>query len=72
MCSVRSILSGGALKPSDVETFWVHVTCAWFRPEVGFLNHEKMEPAIGILRIPSTSFLKVSLIWFDMFMICTY
>lgn len=50
---------GGALKPTDVETLWVHVTCAWFRPEVGFSNHEKMEPAVGILRIPSKSFLKV-------------
>lgn len=47
------------MKPSDVEPLWVHVTCAWFRPEVGFLNHEKMEPAVGLLRIPSTSFLKV-------------
>lgn len=51
---------GGALKPTDVEALWVHVTCAWFRPEVGFLNHEKMEPAIGVLRIPTTSFLKVN------------
>uniref|UniRef100_A0A2P2LUG2 Histone-lysine N-methyltransferase ATX3 n=1 Tax=Rhizophora mucronata TaxID=61149 RepID=A0A2P2LUG2_RHIMU len=54
LCPVK----GGALKPSDVEPLWVHVTCAWFRPEVGFLNHETMEPATGILRIPSTSFLK--------------
>lgn len=52
-------LLGGALKPTDVEGLWVHVTCAWFRPEVAFLNDEKMEPAVGILRIPSTSFLKV-------------
>ncbi|KAF2324880.1 hypothetical protein GH714_020964 [Hevea brasiliensis] len=51
-------LKGGALKPSDIEMLWVHVTCAWFRPEVGFLNHENMEPATGILRIPSTTFLK--------------
>jgi len=50
---------GGALKPSDIEKLWVHVICAWFQPEVGFLNHEKMEPATGILRIPSTSFIKV-------------
>ncbi|MBA0805221.1 hypothetical protein Gohar_004754 [Gossypium harknessii] len=49
---------GGALKPTDVESLWVHVTCAWFRPEVGFLDHEKMEPAVGVLRIPPTSFLK--------------
>ncbi|XP_062155071.1 histone-lysine N-methyltransferase ATX3 [Alnus glutinosa] len=54
LCPVQ----GGALKPTDVETLWVHVTCAWFRPEVGFSNHEKMEPAVGILRIPSKSFLK--------------
>lgn len=47
------------MKPTDVEALWVHVTCAWFRPEVSFLNHEKMEPATGILRIPSNSFLKV-------------
>uniref|UniRef100_A0A9I9DRR5 Histone-lysine N-methyltransferase ATX3 n=1 Tax=Cucumis melo TaxID=3656 RepID=A0A9I9DRR5_CUCME len=48
----------GALKPTDAEGLWVHVTCAWFRPEVVFLNHEKMEPAVGIYRIPSSSFLK--------------
>ncbi|OMP08615.1 Tudor/PWWP/MBT superfamily protein [Corchorus olitorius] len=54
LCPVK----GGALKPTDVESLWVHVTCAWFRPEVAFLNHETMEPAAGILRIPSTSFLK--------------
>lgn len=54
LCPVQ----GGALKPTDVGMLWVHVTCAWFRPEVGFLNHEKMEPAVGILRIPSNSFLK--------------
>ncbi|CAK7348720.1 unnamed protein product [Dovyalis caffra] len=51
---------GGALKPSDIETLWIHIICAWFRPEVGFLNHEKMEPATGILRIPSTSFMKLN------------
>ncbi|KAI3408355.1 uncharacterized protein J3R85_020312 [Psidium guajava] len=51
-------VEGGALKPTDIEPLWVHVTCAWFHPEVGFLNHEKMEPATGILRIPPTSFLK--------------
>ncbi|VVB06535.1 unnamed protein product [Arabis nemorensis] len=55
LCPVK----GGALKPSDVEGLWVHVTCAWFRPEVGFLNHENMEPAIGLFRIPVNSFLKV-------------
>lgn len=56
---LRFTFSGGALKPTDVDTLWVHVTCAWFRPEVEFLNHEKMEPAVGMLRIPSNSFVKV-------------
>ncbi|XP_061372884.1 histone-lysine N-methyltransferase ATX3-like, partial [Gastrolobium bilobum] len=54
LCPVK----GGALKPTDVEMLWVHVTCAWFRPEVLFQNHEAMEPATGILKIPSNSFLK--------------
>ncbi|KAK4847471.1 hypothetical protein QYF36_002284 [Acer negundo] len=54
LCPVK----GGALKPTDVETLWVHVTCGWFRPEVSFLNHETMEPAYGILKIPANSFLK--------------
>ncbi|GAY45711.1 hypothetical protein CUMW_091430 [Citrus unshiu] len=58
LCPVR----GGALKPTDVQTLWVHVTCAWFRPEIGFLNHEKMEPATGILRIPTNLFLKSCII----------
>lgn len=51
--------TGGALKPTDIETLWVHVTCAWFRPEVSFASDEKMEPALGILSIPSNSFVKV-------------
>ncbi|OWM79637.1 hypothetical protein CDL15_Pgr023049 [Punica granatum] len=55
LCPVK----GGALKPTDVETLWVHVTCAWFRPEVAFASDEKMEPAIGILSIPSSSFIKL-------------
>lgn len=53
-------LPGGALKPTDIDTLWVHVTCAWFRPEVSFASDEKMEPALGILSIPSNSFVKVS------------
>lgn len=57
---VTIYFSGGALKPTDVDTLWVHVTCAWFRPEVEFLNHEKMEPAVGMLRIPPNSFVKVT------------
>ncbi|KAL3517292.1 hypothetical protein ACH5RR_024194 [Cinchona calisaya] len=58
LCPVK----GGALKPTDIETLWIHVTCAWFRPEVAFLNVEKMEPAVGLLRIPSSSFLKACVI----------
>lgn len=53
------LFAGGALKPTDIDGLWVHVTCAWFRPEVAFLDHEKMEPAAGILRVPSNSFRKV-------------
>ncbi|PPD92204.1 hypothetical protein GOBAR_DD10879 [Gossypium barbadense] len=58
LCPVK----GGALKPTDVETLWVHVTCAWFRPEVSFASDEKMEPALGILSIPSDSFVKICVI----------
>ncbi|THG01556.1 hypothetical protein TEA_023891 [Camellia sinensis var. sinensis] len=53
-----TFLQGGALKPTDVESLWVHVTCAWFQPEVSFSSDEKMEPAVGILRIPSNAFIK--------------
>ncbi|KAG5558830.1 hypothetical protein RHGRI_008701 [Rhododendron griersonianum] len=53
---------GGALKPTDVESLWVHVTCAWFQPDVAFSSDEKMEPAVGILRIPSHSFVKICVI----------
>ena len=42
-----------------METLWVHVTCAWFQPEVCFASDEKMEPALGILSIPSSNFVKV-------------
>ncbi|XP_042046336.1 histone-lysine N-methyltransferase ATX3-like isoform X1 [Salvia splendens] len=58
LCPVK----GGALKPTDVQNLWVHVTCAWFRPEVAFLNAEKMEPAVGIFRIPPSAFTKVCVI----------
>ncbi|CAM8944836.1 unnamed protein product [Rhodiola kirilowii] len=58
LCPVK----GGALKATDVETLWVHVTCAWFRPEVSFKSDEKMEPAIGILSIPSNAFVKICVI----------
>ncbi|KAL2893228.1 Histone-lysine N-methyltransferase ATX3 [Bienertia sinuspersici] len=44
--------------PTDVDTLWVHVTCAWFQPEVAFLNDERMEPAMGILRLSLSSFMK--------------
>ncbi|CAN1157181.1 Histone-lysine N-methyltransferase ATX3 [Linum perenne] len=54
LCPVQ----GGALKPTDVDNLWVHITCAWFHPQVGFLDHEKMEPATGFFRIPSATFLK--------------
>ncbi|KAJ4828953.1 hypothetical protein Tsubulata_028376 [Turnera subulata] len=58
LCTVKgtSILDlfRGALKPTDVDPLWVYVICAWFQPEIGFLNHEKMEPATGIFRVPST------------------
>ncbi|XP_020964723.1 histone-lysine N-methyltransferase ATX5-like [Arachis ipaensis] len=55
-------IDGGALKPTDIDTLWVHVTCAWFRLEVTFASDEKMEPALGILSIPSSSFVKIRVI----------
>uniref|UniRef100_A0A5B7APC3 Putative histone-lysine N-methyltransferase ATX5 n=1 Tax=Davidia involucrata TaxID=16924 RepID=A0A5B7APC3_DAVIN len=58
LCPVK----GGALKPTDIDSLWVHVTCAWFQPEVSFSSDEKMEPAVGILRIPSNSFVKICVI----------
>ncbi|PIN13894.1 histone H3 (Lys4) methyltransferase complex, subunit SET1 [Handroanthus impetiginosus] len=58
LCPVK----GGALKPTDIEALWVHVTCAWFRPEVAFSNAEKMEPAVGLLRIPPSAFTKACII----------
>ncbi|CAL9137056.1 unnamed protein product [Musa acuminata var. zebrina] len=67
LCPVK----GGALKPTDVETLWVHVTCAWFHPQVSFANDETMEPAVGILDIPSESFVKVCVICRQMHGSCT-
>ncbi|XP_077226900.1 histone-lysine N-methyltransferase ATX4-like isoform X2 [Tasmannia lanceolata] len=67
LCPVK----GGALKPSDVDTFWVHVTCAWFQPKVSFSSDEKMEPAVGILKIPSNSFVQVCVICKQMHGSCT-
>ncbi|MED6174976.1 hypothetical protein PIB30_074103 [Stylosanthes scabra] len=58
LCPVK----GGALKPTDVDLLWVHVTCAWFQQEVLFRDHEAMEPAVGILKIPPESFLKTCVI----------
>ncbi|XXG89994.1 hypothetical protein AAC387_Pa12g1868 [Persea americana] len=58
LCPVK----GGAMKPTEVEPLWVHVTCAWFQPEVCFASDEKMEPAVGILRIPERSFTQVCVI----------
>ncbi|XP_020571461.1 histone-lysine N-methyltransferase ATX4-like [Phalaenopsis equestris] len=54
LCPVK----GGALKPTDVDSLWVHVTCAWFQPTVSFANDLTMEPAVGILNIPPQSFMK--------------
>ncbi|KAI3990593.1 hypothetical protein MKX01_022893, partial [Papaver californicum] len=58
LCPVK----GGALKPCEVKPLWVHVTCAWFQPEVSFSSDETMEPAVGIFSIPSSSFVKVCVI----------
>ncbi|XP_026457848.1 histone-lysine N-methyltransferase ATX4-like [Papaver somniferum] len=58
LCPVK----GGALKPCEVNPLWVHVTCAWFQPEVSFSSDETMEPAVGIFSIPSSSFRKVCVI----------
>ncbi|KAG9453627.1 hypothetical protein H6P81_006531 [Aristolochia fimbriata] len=67
LCPVK----GGALKPTDIDSLWVHVTCAWFQPEVSFSSDEKMEPAVGILRIPSESFGKVCVICNQVHGACT-
>ncbi|KAL2951624.1 hypothetical protein AAZX31_19G062800 [Glycine max] len=67
LCPVK----GGALKPTDVDTLWVHVTCAWFRPEVSFASDEKMEPALGILSIPLNSFVKICVICKEIHGSCT-
>lgn len=48
------------MKPTNVESMWVHVACAWFQPEVSFSNEELMEPAVDILNIPYESFAKVN------------
>ncbi|RLM94087.1 hypothetical protein C2845_PM08G20760 [Panicum miliaceum] len=56
------LLNGGALKPTNVDNLWVHVTCAWFQPRVAFASDELMEPAIGILNIQPLLFMKMCVI----------
>ena len=56
-----SVNTGGALKPTDIEGLWVHVTCAWFQPKVSFPVEETMEPAMGIMSIPVEYFKKVEI-----------
>ncbi|KAL3622234.1 hypothetical protein CASFOL_033645 [Castilleja foliolosa] len=58
LCPVK----GGALKPTNIEPLWVHVTCAWLRNEIAFKDVDKMEPAIGLLDIPPKSFTKACVI----------
>ncbi|XP_020527882.1 histone-lysine N-methyltransferase ATX4 isoform X1 [Amborella trichopoda] len=67
LCPVK----GGALKPTNVKPLWVHVTCAWFAHEVSFMSDETMEPAVGILKIPSKTFLQVCVICKQMHGSCT-
>ncbi|XP_020577294.1 histone-lysine N-methyltransferase ATX4-like [Phalaenopsis equestris] len=67
LCPVK----GGALKPTDIEELWVHVTCAWFQPEVSFASGEKMEPAVGILNVPLQSLAKTCSICKQMHGSCT-
>ncbi|CAO2838637.1 unnamed protein product [Amaranthus hypochondriacus] len=67
LCPVK----GGALKATDIDTLWVHVTCAWFRPEVSFASDEQMEPAMGVLSIPSSAFVKVCIICKQIHGACT-
>lgn len=55
------LVIGGALKPTDIDSLWVHVTCAWFQPQVSFASDETMEPAVGILNIAPITFRKVSI-----------
>ncbi|XP_078153310.1 histone-lysine N-methyltransferase ATX4-like [Carex rostrata] len=58
LCPVK----GGALKPTDIDSLWVHVTCAWFQPQVSFASDETMEPAVGILNIAPITFRKICVI----------
>ncbi|CAD6233268.1 unnamed protein product [Miscanthus lutarioriparius] len=67
LCPVK----GGALKPTDIEGLWVHVTCAWFQPKVSFPVEETMEPAMGIMSIPVEYFKKTCVICKQMHGACT-
>jgi len=67
LCPVK----GGALKPTDVDGLWVHVTCAWFQPKVSFPVEETMEPAMGIMSIPAEYFKKTCVICKQMHGACT-
>ncbi|XP_078439038.1 histone-lysine N-methyltransferase ATX4-like [Wolffia australiana] len=67
LCPVK----GGALKPTGIDGLWVHVTCAWFQPEVSFQSDELMEPAMGILNIGSQSFAKKCVICKQVHGACT-
>uniref|UniRef100_A0ACD5VDD2 Uncharacterized protein n=1 Tax=Avena sativa TaxID=4498 RepID=A0ACD5VDD2_AVESA len=67
LCTVK----GGALKPTDIDQLWVHVTCAWYQPKVSFPIDETMEPAMGILSIPSEYFKKTCVICKQMHGACT-
>uniref|UniRef100_A0A453EDX1 PHD-type domain-containing protein n=1 Tax=Aegilops tauschii subsp. strangulata TaxID=200361 RepID=A0A453EDX1_AEGTS len=50
---------------------WVHVMCAWYQPKVSFPVEETMEPAMGILSIPSEYFKKTCIICKQMHGACT-
>ncbi|TVU22885.1 hypothetical protein EJB05_32606 [Eragrostis curvula] len=67
LCPVK----GGALKPTDVDQLWVHVTCAWFQPKVSFPVEATMEPAMGILSIPVEYYKKTCVICKQMHGACT-
>lgn len=60
LTSIVLFLTGGALKPSNTANLWVHVTCAWFVPEVRFKNIVKMQPAEGLVNIHLSTFQQVN------------
>lgn len=67
LCPVK----GGALKPTEIDQLWVHITCAWYQPKVSFPFEETMEPATGILNIPSEYFKRTCVICKQMHGACT-